>query len=63
MNNNDKLADLRIEKTKYENQVIEIHNNLLTETNMAIILRMMSQKRALADRIREISYKITLITN
>ena len=63
MNNNDKLADLRIEKTKYENQVIEIHNNLLTETNMAIILRMMSQKRALTDRIREISYKITLITN
>jgi hypothetical protein len=63
MNNNDKLADLRIEKTKYENQVIEIHNRLLTETNMANILRMMSQKRALADRIREISYKITLITN
>ena len=61
--NTQKLHDLRAKKTDLDNRAIEIHNRLLTETNLAEILRLASQKRALAERIKEISYRITLITN
>lgn len=65
MNNENtlKIADLRAKKIGLENRLIEIHNRLLTENNLAEILRLGSQKRELARRIKEISYRITLITN
>jgi len=61
--NTQKLHDLRAKKTDLDNRAIEIHNRLLTENNLAEILRLTSQKRALNERIKEISYRITLITN
>lgn len=65
MNNENtlKIADLRTKKIGLENRLIEIHNRLLTENNLAEILRLGSQKRELTRRIKEISYRITLITN
>ena len=65
MNNENtlKIADLRTKKIGLENRLIEIHNRLLTENNLAEILRLGSQKRELNRRIKEISYRITLITN
>jgi hypothetical protein len=65
MNNENtlKIADLRTKKIGLENRLIEIHNRLLTENNLAEILRLTSQKRELNRRIKEISYRITLITN
>ena len=65
MNNENtlKIADLRTKKIGLENRLIEIHNRLMTENNLAEILRLGSQKRELNRRIKEISYRITLITN
>jgi hypothetical protein len=65
MNNENtlNLADLRTKKIGLENRLIEIHNRLLTENNLAEILRLTSQKRELNRRIKEIAYRITLITN
>jgi len=65
MNNENtlKIHDLRIKKNGLESRLIEIHNRLLAENNLADILRLMPQQRALRSRIKEISYRITLITN
>jgi hypothetical protein len=65
MNNENtaKIHDLRTKKNELENRFIEVHNRLLTENNLAEILRLTSQKRELNRRIKEISYRITLITN
>ena len=61
--NTSRLYDLRIEKNKRENRIIEIRCQIPQVGNSDAVRELSIERDRLRAEIREISYQITLITN